>query len=438
MDREQARQLLEIPSDATPEQVKQAFRRQVKRWHPDRIVGDPERKAAAQEQLIRITTAYEALTAAHDDPIPSDGQFGAVDPFETDADGDPGTRRRTPPRRQWRSRILAVGVALTVLSAFPVVMMQVFRGSPSAEPPDGIDADSVPGLVRQDMPMDLQAQMVGELLSPQQTADSPQEMNWIDSVLADLQPENAVTLRLRNCLTALGYTDENGMGPVDAGLRDAVQRFCQDFSFQPGASPADDLIETVSVHAVVAKRHPDYRDVVASGVLGEWIATQRYLPPGILESIRSSRNPRKLSALVNLYKFDRLSPSPSSLPASGLFDPEPAGGIAPVTLQADSSGLHHFIKILSAADQTTATTAFLRSGEALQIHLPLGRYTIRYATGRTWYGPDYLFGTETLYSSQEKTYVLHRTGNRVNGYRIHLTIRPNGDTASRILSGFLF
>lgn len=53
--------LLDIPSDASLEQVQQAFRRRAKEWHPDR---NPHRVAWATEQFRRLNEAYEVLSDA--------------------------------------------------------------------------------------------------------------------------------------------------------------------------------------------------------------------------------------------------------------------------------------------------------------------------------------------------------------------------------------
>jgi DnaJ like chaperone protein len=62
-----AYQELEVPSGATDEQVKKAYRRQMSRHHPDKLVanGLPESMAElAKEKTQRIQEAYESICAA--------------------------------------------------------------------------------------------------------------------------------------------------------------------------------------------------------------------------------------------------------------------------------------------------------------------------------------------------------------------------------------
>ncbi|WP_017304665.1 DnaJ domain-containing protein [Spirulina subsalsa] len=56
-------EILEIPAGASPEEVKRAYRKLVKQWHPDQFAGFPEKQEQAEEQIKRINEAYEYLKA---------------------------------------------------------------------------------------------------------------------------------------------------------------------------------------------------------------------------------------------------------------------------------------------------------------------------------------------------------------------------------------
>jgi DnaJ-class molecular chaperone len=53
-----ARKLLELPENATMEEVKSNFRSLIRRWHPDRCKED---KVACQEMTTRIIAAYRII-----------------------------------------------------------------------------------------------------------------------------------------------------------------------------------------------------------------------------------------------------------------------------------------------------------------------------------------------------------------------------------------
>ena len=53
---------LELPPFAPLEDVKRAYRDMMRRYHPDKHAGDPERRRVAEELAQSLTRAYEALT----------------------------------------------------------------------------------------------------------------------------------------------------------------------------------------------------------------------------------------------------------------------------------------------------------------------------------------------------------------------------------------
>jgi hypothetical protein len=65
-DRCAALQVLELPPHATAEQIKAAYHLLVKVWHPDRFPNDAKLKAAAEEKLKAINSAYRSLTGSGD------------------------------------------------------------------------------------------------------------------------------------------------------------------------------------------------------------------------------------------------------------------------------------------------------------------------------------------------------------------------------------
>jgi hypothetical protein len=55
---------LEVPPDATPEQIRAAWRELTKVWHPDRFGNDEKLRRRAEEKLKEINRAYEILRQA--------------------------------------------------------------------------------------------------------------------------------------------------------------------------------------------------------------------------------------------------------------------------------------------------------------------------------------------------------------------------------------
>ncbi len=61
MELQRCYEVLGIQAPATPEAVRQAYKAQVKFFHPDRFSGDPDQQHLAQERLKEVNAAYEAL-----------------------------------------------------------------------------------------------------------------------------------------------------------------------------------------------------------------------------------------------------------------------------------------------------------------------------------------------------------------------------------------
>ena len=55
-------EVLGVSENATDEEIKAAYRRLVKKYHPDRFANDPEKQAAAREKLKQVNAAYDMIT----------------------------------------------------------------------------------------------------------------------------------------------------------------------------------------------------------------------------------------------------------------------------------------------------------------------------------------------------------------------------------------
>src|SRR5215813_5365257 len=53
--------VLGVDSSASPEELKRAHRDLVQVWHPDRFTANPRLQKLAQEKLLEINAAYDAL-----------------------------------------------------------------------------------------------------------------------------------------------------------------------------------------------------------------------------------------------------------------------------------------------------------------------------------------------------------------------------------------
>jgi curved DNA-binding protein CbpA len=57
--------ILGLKPNASPQEIKQAYRNLVKNWHPDYFISDPELKQQAEEKIKLINQAYKVLKSIH-------------------------------------------------------------------------------------------------------------------------------------------------------------------------------------------------------------------------------------------------------------------------------------------------------------------------------------------------------------------------------------
>ena len=63
---------------------------------------------------------------------------------------------------------------------------------------------------------------------------------------------------------------------------------------------------------------------------------------------------------------------------------------------------HYYVKIVDWDTKKKICTVFIRAGQSVNLDLPLGIYRLRYATGERWYGTKFLFGPETTYNKADQ------------------------------------
>lgn len=110
-------------------------------------------------------------------------------------------------------------------------------------------------------------------------------------------------------------------------------------------------------------------------------------------------------------------------------------GVAPLNIKTSSaSGYHYFVKIVNLSNNQSIGAYFIRSGENIDIKVPLGTYEIRYASGTKWYGLNYLFGPETTYSKADSIFNFTFDGYQYSGYTIELIMQQNGNLSTSGIS----
>src|SRR3989338_448363 len=108
--------------------------------------------------------------------------------------------------------------------------------------------------------------------------------------------------------------------------------------------------------------------------------------------------------------------------------------IAPLKIVTRESGYHYFVKIVDWYTNKLICTVFIRSGQSVTLDLPLGSYKLKYAAGSQWYGTKFLFGPETAYSVADKRFYFGVSGDHVSGYTVELYLQPHGNLKTNRIS----
>jgi hypothetical protein len=133
----------------------------------------------------------------------------------------------------------------------------------------------------------------------------------------------------------------------------------------------------------------------------------------------SSRSQRPGSTPFNIPEIEK--------PASGevrTFTSRQA--IAPLEIES-ARGADYLVKVSDSLTDELILTIYVQGGGTVKAYVPLGTYTIKYASGEHWYGYWYLFGPSTSYSKAQSTFDFTLSGNQISGYSLTLYKVPYGN-----------
>lgn len=120
MNEAEARRLLGVAMNASPSELKSAYRRMVKLWHPDRFAHDPASCPDAIRQTQRINHAYRLLEGE------AEGQGVQNGPAE--ARSTAAWQRSPIRRRVIRNRIIVVVVSAALYVGLSWVIHDLVLG----------------------------------------------------------------------------------------------------------------------------------------------------------------------------------------------------------------------------------------------------------------------------------------------------------------------
>lgn len=132
--------------------------------------------------------------------------------------------------------------------------------------------------------------------------------------------------------------------------------------------------------------------------------------------------------------YEKLHPI-LSLPDSGalLVVPKKEKIMAPFRVSTSGQG-HHLVKLQDVSSGKTILEMFIRAGDTIDTTVPLGTYTLKYASGNQWYGKQDLFGEETIRAVANETFTFKIDGNSIVGNTVELILQRNGNLQTTNIS----
>jgi hypothetical protein len=231
-------------------------------------------------------------------------------------------------------------------------------------------------------------------------------------------------IQLQRDLAVMGYNSGPADGKMGPQTIMAAQQFAMDFQVNRGSSFNESLLAESARQAAVTRVHADWPTVAGSSGFDHWIENQTITSPDICRDVLSSGSATQMINMIDSYIFDRDKPPFEALPETGILKKRFYRGMAPLKIKTRNEGRQFFVKLIEQPDHKEVLTLFLRSGDMLKLHIPLGVYTLKYAVGTTWYGSRWLFGSETVFNSLAEDIEFAFQDNAISGYSIELYIEP--------------
>lgn len=118
--------------------------------------------------------------------------------------------------------------------------------------------------------------------------------------------------------------------------------------------------------------------------------------------------------VVEGFDADR-GKEPSRLPANGTEFINYQGGAVspPLKIYNRSSDLHTIIKLEDFESGELVAKYFVRAGQHIEKHLPVGRFRMKFASGKEWYGEPDLFGRHTQSAMMTGAITVNPHGDRI-------------------------
>lgn len=111
-----------------------------------------------------------------------------------------------------------------------------------------------------------------------------------------------------------------------------------------------------------------------------------------------------------------------------------------VTVPSDGGDFYIYLKDIDNASGKNDMAFYIKSGQSVELDVPLGRYELFYCTGYTWYGEKNKFGPDTIYVKSDTVLNFHidYENQQYSGYSIDLRTVSYGNMQSKEINANSF
>ena len=347
--------ILQLDSQATRGDVKQAYRKLASQWHPDLHAHNPKSAPKAAKKMQEINNAYTfALSCVGTRPPEIAKSYTS----------SPTVRFNT----RLSLFLLAVSSCLTL-----VALLFFLYKSHSTDQKGSFSANQTHFTL----------------------ADKHRLLFKADDFH---QFQQSVLKKAQANLATIGYPTGKIDGIFGPQSLAAIQSFRTDFSILNTPETAEEMLRILAAHGQLATAHPEWRSIVQSEHFHSWLAKRNIGTQK--QQIHFSTTPQ-LTQLFNLYTFTTITPAVQPLPLTALlWHKAPYATTKSITIVGkEAPRQHSFIKLIAADSEQELMYAFIRQGEHLIFPCPAKKCLLKVATGKQWYGKRFLFGPETKYGT---------------------------------------
>ncbi|MBH0176971.1 MAG: hypothetical protein HP491_03700 [Nitrospira sp.] len=163
----------------------------------------------------------------------------------------------------------------------------------------------------------------------------------------------------------------------------------------------------------------------------------------VLNEFRLLYGPTSSNVQSNNQGHSPSSPVPIDYPAmpvtQGLHQLyTSAAQIAPFRIVTPSGTDNFYVKLTDASTGVLVMTFFIQGGQSFEAVVPVGTYRVKYATGTTWYGVDFVFGSATRYGEAVKVLEFSMKNNQISGSTIELPPQGGSSSHTKTISAHQF